>query len=266
MERKLGILAECIRSNDPVDNLKLMRDAGFNCYMIDAGNIALEAAKPIVEAGNALGLTCESLHSPFKGINDMWQYGLNYLTVFKGIKTAIDTAAALAIPCVVVHVSSGWKAPQVNDLGLARYDEIVSYAAEKGVKIAFENLRKVGNLACLIDRYENFDHVGFCYDFGHEHCYTETVRWMDIFKGKLLTTHIHDNFGRPEDPKGDGDLHLMPFEGNVNYESCVAELDKYGYEGALVLELTTARYEDMAPEEFLAKAYAALKKISDMSK
>lgn len=266
MERKLGILAECIRSNDPADNLKLMHDAGFNCYMIDACNIALENASRIVEAGNALGMTCESLHSPFKGINYMWQYGLNYLTVYNGIKTAIDTASALAIPTVVVHVSSGWDAPQVNDLGLSRYDAIVDYAAEKGVKIAFENLRMVGNLACLADRYARFSHVGFCYDFGHEHCYTETVRWMDIFKNRLLTTHIHDNNGRPEDPKGDGDLHLMPFEGNVDYAECVAGLDKYGYEGALVLELTNARYEDMDPNEFITKAYASLKKIADMSK
>ena len=89
---------------------------------------------------------------------------------------------------------------------------------------------------------------------------------MDIFKNRLLTTHIHDNNGRPEDPKGDGDLHLMPFEGNVDYAECVAGLDKYGYEGALVLELTNARYEDMDPNEFITKAYASLKKIADMSK
>ena len=265
MERKLGILAECLSGVDTIETLKLMHDVGFNCYMMD--HIILEEAKPIVEAGTALGMTCESIHAPFKGINDMWQYGLNYLTVFKGIKTTIDTAAALNIPCVVIHVSSGWKAPQVNDLGLSRYDEIVNYAVEKGVKLAFENLRKIGNLACLVDRYENFDHVGFCYDFGHEHCYTETVRWMDIFRGKLLTTHIHDNFGRPEDPKGDGDVHLMPFEGNVDYERCIADLDKYNYEGALVLELSNVKYEEtMTNEEFLKKAYESLKKISEMSK
>ena len=135
------------------------------------------------------------------------------------------------------------------------------------MKLAFENLRKVGNLACLVDRYENFDNVGFCYDFGHEHCYTETVRWMDIFRSKLLTTHIHDNFGRPEDPKGDGDVHIMPFEGNVDYERCIADLDKYNYEGALVLELSNVKYEEtMTNEEFLKKAYESLKKISEMSK
>jgi sugar phosphate isomerase/epimerase len=89
---------------------------------------------------------------------------------------------------------------------------------------------------------------------------------MDIFKNRLLTTHIHDNNGRPEDPKGDGDLHLMPFEGDVDYAQCIADLDKYNYEGAPVLELTNARYEEMDPKEFIAKAYENLKKISEMSK
>ena len=103
MERKLGILAECLRDVDAVDTLKLMHDVGFNCYMID--HIQLDDAKRIIEAGDALGMTCESIHAPFKGINDMWQYGLNYLTVFKGIKTTIDTAAALNIPCVVILVT-----------------------------------------------------------------------------------------------------------------------------------------------------------------
>ena len=262
MERKLGILSECLNGVPSVEALKLMKDAGFNCFMTD--RYTLDEAKPIIEAGNALGMTCESIHTPFGGINEMWNYGMGYLTVFNGIKIAIDTAAALEVPCVVVHVSSGWNAPQINDLGLSRYDEIVNYAGEKGVKIALENLRKVGNLAYLIDRYEKLPQVGFCYDFGHEHCYTKTVRWMDHFLDKVLTTHIHDNFGRPDDPNGDGDLHLMPFEGNIDYARCMSDINKYGYKGALVLELKNTRYENMTNEEFLATAYERLKKISEL--
>jgi len=260
MERKLGMCW-----GDPA-TIKLMADAGFNCYMIDASNIALDAAKPIVEAGNALGMTCESIHAPFKGINDMWQYGLNYLTVFKGIKTTIDTAAALDIPCVVIHVSSGWDAPEITDLGLARFGELVLYATEKKVTIAFENLRKVGNLAYFADRYEKMEYVRFCYDCGHEHCYTKYVTWMDIFRNKLVATHIHDNHGRGDEAIGDPDTHLLPFDGTFNYEKMMRKLDEYNFEGALVLEVGNSRecYAQWTAEEFLATCFERIKKISEL--
>ena len=111
----------------------------------------------------------------------MWLEGDAYLEVYNGMIDAIDAAAACNVPIVILHVSSGWDTPEINDLGLSRYDAIVDYAEKKGVIAAFENLRKTGNVAYFVDRYENRDCVKFCYDNGHEHCYTKTVCWMDIF-------------------------------------------------------------------------------------
>ncbi len=265
IKRKLGMTSSCFRDGTitEVDTLDLIKNVGFECFFTPTDDC--EKVKALVERGDKLGLTCEFVHASFNNINAMWLPGLDYLTVFNDMKKAVDTCAANDIPMIITHVSSGWLPPQVNDLGLERYDEIVLYAKDKGIQVAFENLRKVGNLAVLVDRYENMDNVGFCYDNGHEHCYTETVCWPDIFREKMLCTHIHDNFGRPEDKMADGDIHILPFDGNCDYAKMMAKLDEYNYTGSLTLEVGRyGRYKDLSHEEFLQTCYDRLVKISKM--
>lgn len=262
MKRKLGIHIECIAGMDPINTLDLIKKAGFECYFTGLNDPT--KVRELINKGNSLGLTCESIHAPFKGINQMWLAGLDYLEIMNSMKQSIDNAAATNVPVVVAHVSSGWNSPEITDLGLSRFDELVLYATQKKVTLAFENLRKVGNLAYFADRYAKMDYVRFCYDFGHEHCYTKTVRWMDIFKSKMVATHIHDNFGRGDEAVGNPDLHLLPFDGNLDYAKVMQLLDQYGFSGALILEVDNSRHPDMTPEAFLATCYERLKKISEM--
>ncbi|MBE6694617.1 MAG: sugar phosphate isomerase/epimerase, partial [Ruminococcaceae bacterium] len=203
----------------------------------------------------------------FDNINSMWFAGDEYLDIYNRMNTAIDSAAVSGVPVVVLHLSSKWDAPPITDMGLARFDAIVDHAENVGVKVAFENLRVLGNVAYFTDRYEHRDSVGFCYDVGHEYAYTKYIDWMDIFREKTLMTHIHDNFGRGPKKEGDGDLHLLPFDGTVNYEKMMRKLDEYGYAGDLTLEVFNSmspEYLKMSNEEFLATAYERLLKISQM--
>lgn len=262
MERKLGIVSECLTGEDPVKTLDLIKEAGFECYF--TGCQDPQKVAELVKRGNELGLTCEFIHAPFKGINAMWLAGMDYLNIMNGMKQAIDNAAANGVPTVITHVSSSWAAPEITELGLARFDELVLYATERKVIIAFENLRKVGNLAYFADRYEKMDYVRFCYDCGHEHCYTKFVCWMDVFRDKLVATHIHDNHGRGYEAVGNPDEHLLPFEGTVDYERMMRKLDEYSFEGALILEVTNHRHLDLTHKEFLDTCYERIKKISEM--
>ena len=263
--RRLGVMAECISGKPGIETLDIIREVGFDCYF--TGNTDPKQVEALVKRGNELSMPCEFIHAPFKNINDMWLSGMDYLPIFNAMKRSIDVAYDNDLPSVTIHVSSGWKAPQVNDLGLARYDALVEYAIKKNVKLAFENLRKVGNLACLVDRYADIEQVGFCYDCGHEHCYTKTVCWPDIFCKKIIETHIHDNFGRGDDPMGDPDIHLLPFDGDLDYAKMMSKLDEYGYEGALTLEISNRKrpdYAEMTPRQFLETAYERLVRISKM--
>lgn len=268
MNRNLGINTDCLTGSlDELSTLKLAYEIGFTCITTDT--IRLNELYKIKEASNTLGIDIPFIHSPFKNINRMWIKGEDYREIYDGIIESIDSASACNIPTVVVHVSSGWQAPPVNDLGLARYDSLVEYADVKGVTLAFENLRMIGNLACLIDRYECRQNVRFCYDCGHEHCYTKTVSWIDIFTNKIIATHIHDNLGRPFDDKvTDRDTHWLPFDGSFNYHEMMAKLNKYGYRGPLMLEVyRTARedYGTLSAEEFMATAYDRIRRISALN-
>jgi sugar phosphate isomerase/epimerase len=263
--RKLGVNCDSIRGMHPTETLKLMQEVGFEAYFTGAYTRA--AVAPIKKAGDALGLTLNSLHAPFGGINDLWMPGMGYRAVYKQILETIDAAAENGIPAIVLHVSSGWNAPEITDLGLSRYDALVEYAEDRGVQIAFENLRMLGNLACLTDRYKKVPHVMYCLDIGHQHCYTPTINWMDIFRDRLLLTHIHDNFGIQREYQEDTDTHYLPFDGDVDYAQMMRDLDKYGYTGNLTLEIfntTRPEYSEMTPEAFLKTAYERLVRISKM--
>lgn len=142
----------------------------------------------------------------------------------------------------------------------------MEHAIKKGVKIAFENIRKLGNLAAIMDRYERIDSVGFCFDNGHEHCYTETVKFLDLYGKRTLCTHIHDNYGRDKnDIWLDADYHLPPFDGNYDFKTMMDKINHYGYSGTLTLEVNKkAPYDKHTDEEWLAICYERLKKISEM--
>ncbi|MBQ8358280.1 MAG: sugar phosphate isomerase/epimerase [Clostridia bacterium] len=265
MKRKLGIIVGCLGGSIPLENqLEMMKNAGFETFF--SGLCSPDTTARLKEKSESLGMTYETIHAPFSGINNMWVAGMEYLTVYNGMKRSIDQAAANGIPAIVMHVSSGWYPPGICDLGLKRFDELVLYAAEKGVTVAFENLRCIGNVAYMTERYEKLDNVRFCYDFGHEHCYTKTVQWMDVFCHKLICTHIHDNHGRLNGKTDDPDTHLIPFEGNVDYQRCIDKLDEYGYTGPLTLEVGNSKYGHLSPEEFLATCYERLQRIAALSK
>ena len=265
MKRKLGIVAECLEGVAPYDALDKIKEAGFEAFF--TGEYRLNEVKRIKEKADILGLSYDFIHAPFHNINEMWTSGMGYIEVMDYMKESIDTASKCGIPYVITHVSSGWHPPFVNDMGLSRYDELVSYAKEKCVTLAFENLRLLGNLTCLMDRYEKMDNVKFCFDCGHEHCYTKTVSMLDIFTNKVCCTHIHDNFSRElEDRVGNYDLHLLPFDGNYDYEKMMRKLDKYGYSGTLMLEVfqNIGDYSKMSHKEFLDTYYERILRISNL--
>ena len=263
MERKLGINSGCLPDiAGTAEELKRIRDAGFDWF--SSASCLPEQVCMLKNEGERIGLTLGFLHAPTAGINNFWREDLEYLPLWKQVIASIDSAAACDIPTVVMHLSSGWTAPALTDIGFSRFDRLVEYAIDKKVGLAFENVRKLGNLAAIMERYERIPNVGFCYDCGHEHCYTETVHFLDFLGKRTFCTSIHDNFGRDrEDPRRDTDEHLMPFDGNVDYRDMMARLNRYGYSGALTLQLVKkGEYAQKSDAAFLAVAFERLNRIA----
>ena len=136
--------------------------------------------------------------------------------------------------------------PPINEAGIARYDALVAHAREKGVKIAFENLRYLENLALLMDRYPD---MGFCWDTGHERCYTPDVRYMPLYGNRTIALHVHDNdFHR--------DAHTLPFMGAHDWNAITDALADIRYKGEFTLEADN--FLARLPRELLPQACAMM--------
>ena len=272
MERKLGITTYCLNLSVPLsEELVLMKKAGFDCF--GTGAYKSEETKALVDKGNSIGLECNFIHAPFSFpdayCNDVWRDKYSARKMINAYNESIDTAAECGIPNVVIHLHANLDAPEISDSGIKYFDDVVERAENRGVNVAFENLIHIGIFTYMAERYENVSNVGYCYDMGHEYAYTgflynKEMSWVDIFKDKVVTTHIHDNYGFSDNYDGinDPDLHLLPFDGNLDYRKPMAKLNEYGYAGPLILEVSNRRHREMPNEEFLSLCYDKVKKLS----
>lgn len=179
------------------------------------------------------GIYYDEIHAPFDHINDMWIAGEDGDAMYRALEHTVDMCAVTGVRAAVVHLSSGNTPPAMSDVGFARYDRLIERAAKKGVKIAFENIRKLYNVAYMMEMYPNDPTVGFCWDVGHEHCYTRSWEFMPLFGNRMICNHIHDNDGIQ-----DKDQHLIPFDGSLNYARMAEHFRNSGFKGPLMLEVS----------------------------
>lgn len=208
-------------------------------------------------------ILCETLHSPFDRINDMWKEGEEGDRMLARLMDGVDKCAKYGIPVLIVHVSSGRPMPEISESGTKRYASLVEYAVKRGVTIAFENLRYLENLQYIIDLCPG---CGFCWDCGHEYCYTPGVENVPILGDKLVAVHLHDNRCRL-----DADDHVLPFDGKIDMETVAKHLANSGYSGTIMLEITKDAcfgeeklYADWSDEEYIRVAADRARKLAEM--
>ena len=137
----------------------------------------------------------------------------------------------------------------MNDIGFECYDRLMQYAREKGVMVAYENIRKLDNVAYMM---ENYPDAGFCWDVGHEACYMYGMEFMPLFGKRMVAIHFHDNTG-----VYDEDMHWLPYDGVIDMDRAARHFAKSGYQKSLMLEVDqrSAGVPDL--EEFYNRAHAA---------
>ncbi len=210
------------------------------------------------------GLCYETLHAPFDGINGLW-YEESGKQVIDRLKHSVELAEAYGIGIVIVHLSSKENCPPVTDAGLKHFDSLVEHARKRNVVLAVENQRKLGNIATILEQYPKGSGVEFCWDVGHEKCFTHGREYMPLFGNRCITTHIHDN-----NMIYNADEHLIPFDGCIDFRRTAELLNEYNYRGTLMLELDLPnerndKYTNLSMEQFVQKAYAAINRLRIIS-
>ena len=271
MKNLLGINSNCINDQTPdfleTETLKIIKDVGFNGFF--TSKFTLKEAEELKLTADKLGLEFFSIHAPFKHINTLWEKGEDYKIVLENLKTSVNTASILGVKTVVVHVSSTWRPPKISKIGLERFKELAEFSKDKKVNLAFENLRVKEYLDVVLKSLKDYKNVGFCYDFGHESCFSAQKNlFLPLYGKMLLATHIHDNFGRTIiDDSIKDDLHYIPLDGDIDYKPIIKGIKELSSSVPLTLEVAKnakKSYKELSPKEFITLAFNRLKQIINL--
>ena len=228
-QQKIGISIRPKYSLPMEEVLGIIKRVGFDA--ISPAWSSADALAEIADIAASLGLELQSLHAPFYQAADLWS---SEESVFAPVKeelfVALDACARCHIPVMVMHAWIGFDYKfDESALIYTHFDEIVEYAAARGIKIAFENTEGIEYLYALMAHFEGNDTVGFCWDSGHEMCYNYSEDLLGHFGERLMMTHLNDNLGVS---RFDGkiywtdDLHLLPYDGIADWDDNVERLKR----------------------------------------
>ena len=222
-------------------------------------NIEHPQFEEAMEALQKAGITVENFHAPFKGQNTIWAPGEEGEGMLNRLLAGVDACVKYGIKVMVGHVSNSRPMPAINPVGLARFDKLMDYAREKGVQIAFESHRFFENVAYFMERYPQ---AGFCLDTAHEDAFTPGVRYLPMWGDRLVATHISDN-----EYVCDYDMHMLPFDGHIDWEQTAREFAEFGNDVTLMLEVKPdnhEKYKDISIKDYYAAAAKSARRLAEM--
>ena len=266
MYRTLLCLGTSPRFGIPtLDQITLFHEVGFEAFFTNWS--ADEDTKAIKAHADSLGMIYQSIHAPFLNAARMWQDDEAVAAeAVNELVACVNDCAENGVPIMVCHAFIGFKDHTPTPVGVENYRKVVLAAQEKGVKIAFENTEGEEYLAALMDAFRCYEHVGFCWDTGHELCYNRSRDMLALYGDRLFCTHLDDNLGI-KDYYGEitykDDLHLLPFDGVADWQDIVKRLNRHHYHGILTFELNKNNkyrhendvYDEMTVERYVSEAY-----------
>lgn len=266
---KLGINTNNDCEKDLTKNLKLIKQAGFDCVMISFKSGNLEEG--LIEA-KKLGLDVPYVH--LTSTDYLWCKGVLNKNFINLIKEQISVCKKFNVHIAVMHATNG-QANQLalppNKHGLNSFKEILEHAKNCNVTIALENLDKPNfkHFKYLMKKIKH-PNLKFCYDAGHHNLYNPKNNLLKKYGKFLVAVHLHDNFMNWKfGYDWTRDLHLLPLDGKVNYNEICNNLAKTNYNNALMLEVhktdfgNANLYNELTAQQYLSTAYERAKTLAN---
>lgn len=256
--RDLAVVVQNSNKNvTDFETIDAIKNAGFKNVFIQWYDDNRWNEQAQVDYAKEQGLNIIFAHLGYQNINDIWEKGKSGDELVERYKNDIACCSKNGINLVTMHLTSGTKAPEYNEIGLNRIKEIIKFAKENHVKIAFENLKVKGTLEYIFKNIKDED-VGICYDAGHCHVHFNDEFNFEPFKNKIFAVHLHDN------DKSD-DQHLLPFDGTINWNEVMNKILEYGYNGPITLELSYRNnYLNQTIQEFYKEGYKRGEKLAQI--
>lgn len=203
-----------------------------------------EIAAEIKEALIKNNLTCAQSHAPFKwGPEDRYDFSSEN---FKELVRSIEFSAIIGAKHIIIHSIPVYdESKTLEETNYEFYKSLEPFCKEFNIKIAVENLynynhetktysRRFGTAKELTDFINKLNSPYFvaCLDVGHSHLTgtppQDFIRQMD--KDTLKALHIHD-------VDDNYDLHILPYQAELNWEEIAKALAEIGYDGDFTLEV-----------------------------
>ncbi len=231
------------------DLIKAYKNHGFSYVCFYANYQPVELIKKCIIFAREIGLKVNTVHGPLLNNSQIWEE--NYEDYLSLLKDYIKMCGELKIRYFIMH-TAGKECLSFSEIGLKNFKELVILAKKYRVIILGENLRTIDHLIFLTEKIKS-KYFQICLDFGHANvwCYSP-ADFISKYKRHIKAVHIHDNFG-----PNSGDLHLIPFKGNINWVKLMPCLHMY-YKGPITLELDNFKTEEFKYDnldEYLDDAY-----------
>lgn len=270
---KIGINTNNESGNNDIEILNNIAITGFKNVMLSFKTKNIDES---VKTIHDLAMEISYYHINNKNANNLWATGEAVESYIQDVVKQIEMCGKYNIPIAVMHACTGSPTdfalnPSVQ--GLKNFGEILKVAKKNNVKIAIENVDRYSlkHVCYLLDNIKD-NHVGFCYDVGHHQLYRPNMDLLKKYGNRLFAVHLHDNlmdwFPGHDHTR---DLHLLPFDGGINFNKVCKKLKSISYSGVVMLEVhkkacgKPQMYENLGYIDYLKEAYKRAEKLRIMA-
>lgn len=250
-KKRIGISTKCFCDYTAI------KKAGFDSVMLDNNWIEEGTLEKEILTLKKIGLDVLNVHLSYQtSVNSSYKIHLDY------INRTIKVLDKHNIRVAVFH-------PYEPDFDIDQMKEVLKIAKKYNVKIALENGADCQTKVTthLLDNIDS-PYLGFCYDCGHENVFTPGADLMSKYGDRCFAIHVNDNIGCTR-ARWDDDLHLIPGDGDIDFQKVMKSILQSRYDGDMLLELNspkssmTDKYHKLTQAQFLEKAYAKGKELAD---
>ncbi|MGE5644703.1 MAG: sugar phosphate isomerase/epimerase family protein [Acidobacteriota bacterium] len=153
------------------------------------------------------------------------------------IKRALEVSETVPFQYLIQHLGTGGEEYDERklDAAFSSLDELSVFARQRGVEILLENIPNALSSAERLMAFIGMTHLNlnFCFDTGHANMNEGVEAAFEIMKGRIRSTHVHDN-------DGSEDKHVWPLVGDggtIPWKRTMELLRSCGDQFPLLLEL-----------------------------
>lgn len=259
--QKLGMYTGISYPRTLEERLELIKAAGFDvvCLNFEEDMRWSETDwENQVKLAQKYRLPVQAVHLTGTKMTGIWTDGEVAEYVTDRLIRELEGMSQVGVPIGVAHITWGFdKPPAPSESALRRFERIAAAAEKYNVKLALENSVFAEHVHYILSHIPS-DHVGFCYDSGHENAFTPTEDYLSVYPERLLTMHLHDNIGSY-------DNHFVPFDprGTIDWEKKALQL-KRTKAGSEYIIIEVGR-QDVTMEELITQSYNAAYKLAELS-